>query len=214
MPSLTFLRLFRASLLVQLRESFAQSTLHGVRYIAQRGQPFWEKFCWFCMVCTSTVTTLAIIFNLWQRFLTNPTITGPDTGLRQSWTTFPTVVLCPMDPLDRGKAERWLESIEPAENFTEMEPFLRLMARISYAQLDAIVSSVEDVPETWSSAVVAKGFREFVFQVAVGCGDLVAGCWFRGEPLLECCSQFKPVFSEHGFCYGINSKFIDAADRW
>ncbi|XP_065082360.1 sodium channel protein Nach-like [Ochlerotatus camptorhynchus] len=214
MPSLTFLGLLRASLLVQLRESFAQSTLHGVRYIAERGQPFWEKFCWFCMVSTGTVTTLVIIFNLWQRFLTNPTITGPDTGLRQNWTIFPTVAMCPMDPLDRGNAQRWLQSIEPAENFTEMEPFLRLMAKISYAQFDAIVSAMkEDVPQTWSRMVVGKSFRDFVFQVAVGCDDLLAGCWFRGEPL-ECCSQFLPVFSEHGFCYAFNSKFIDAPERW
>lgn len=37
-------RLFQTSLLYQTREFFNNSTLHGVRYIAETGRPFGERF--------------------------------------------------------------------------------------------------------------------------------------------------------------------------
>ncbi|EAT33714.1 AAEL014010-PA, partial [Aedes aegypti] len=205
MDPLTFLRLFRASLLVQLRETFAQSTLHGVRFITEQGRPFWEKFCWFCMVSISSVTTLIIIFNLWQRFQTKPTITGPDTGFQHNWTTFPTVLVCPTDVVDAARAEKIVQLIDPLVNYTEIEPTVNALAGISYRQ---IVTS-EDV----GLLNVVKNIRNFVYYVAIGCEDLLSNCWFRGMEL-DCCSQFKSVFSEFGFCYGFNAKFYDTMPQW
>ena len=40
---ITLPRLFRRSLLYQTKEFFNNSTLHGVRYIAEEGRPFGEK---------------------------------------------------------------------------------------------------------------------------------------------------------------------------
>ena len=37
-------QLFRTSLLYQTKEFFNNSTLHGIRYIAEKGRPFSEKF--------------------------------------------------------------------------------------------------------------------------------------------------------------------------
>ena len=36
-------QLFRTSLLYQTKEFFDNSTLHGIRYIAEKGRPFGEK---------------------------------------------------------------------------------------------------------------------------------------------------------------------------
>lgn len=94
-------RLFQTSLLYQTREFFNNSTLHGVRYIAETGRPFGERyekyvvtcrqtfgtignssfvysfrFMWFCFTGTGTVAALIIIVSLWEKFQTNPTITG------------------------------------------------------------------------------------------------------------------------------------------
>lgn len=43
-PKFSNLRLFRTSLLYQTREFFNNSTLHGVRYIAETGRPFGERY--------------------------------------------------------------------------------------------------------------------------------------------------------------------------
>lgn len=72
----TNLRLFRTSLLYQTREFFNNSTLHGVRYIAESGRPFFERLMWFCFTTIGLISALIIIFSLWEKFQTNPTITG------------------------------------------------------------------------------------------------------------------------------------------
>lgn len=60
----------------QTKELFNNSTLHGVRYIAQKGRSFGEKFMWFCCVAIGAVAAFVIIDSLWEKFQTNPTITG------------------------------------------------------------------------------------------------------------------------------------------
>lgn len=45
----TTLNLFWTSILYQTKEFFNNSTLHGVRYIAEEGRPFGERFNIFLM---------------------------------------------------------------------------------------------------------------------------------------------------------------------
>lgn len=68
--------LLKTSLKYQTKEFFNNSTLHGVRYIAEKGRPFGEKFMWFCFVSIGAVAAFVIIGSLWEKFQTNPTITG------------------------------------------------------------------------------------------------------------------------------------------
>lgn len=79
---ITTSRLFRTSLLYQTREFFNNSTLHGVRYIAETGRPFGERFMWFCFTIIGFISALVIIVSLWEKFQTNPTITGE----HECWT--------------------------------------------------------------------------------------------------------------------------------
>lgn len=73
---ITSFRLLRRSLLYQTREFFNNSTLHGVRYIAESDRPFGERFMWFCFTAIGFISALVIIVSLWEKFQTNPTITG------------------------------------------------------------------------------------------------------------------------------------------
>lgn len=68
--------LLKTSVKYQTKEFFDNSTLHGIRYIAEEGRAFFEKFMWFCLVSTGAVAAFVIIGTLWEKFQTNPTITG------------------------------------------------------------------------------------------------------------------------------------------
>lgn len=74
--SLSRLKLISTNLNHQSNEFFTNSTLHGVRYINENGRAFGEKFMWFCCVAIGFVTALIIIDSLWEKFQTEPTITG------------------------------------------------------------------------------------------------------------------------------------------
>lgn len=69
-------RLLRTSFLYQTKEFFNNSTLHGVRYIAESDRPFGERLMWFCFTVIGLISALVIIVSLWEKFQTNPTITG------------------------------------------------------------------------------------------------------------------------------------------
>jgi hypothetical protein len=58
--------LLKTSLKYQTKEFFDSSTLHGVRYIAEKGRPFSEKFMWFCLVAVGAVAAFVIIGSLWE----------------------------------------------------------------------------------------------------------------------------------------------------
>lgn len=73
---ITSMRLFRRSFLYQTKEFFNNSTLHGVRYIAETNRPFAERGIWFCLTAIGFIAALVIIVSLWEKFQTNPTITG------------------------------------------------------------------------------------------------------------------------------------------
>jgi acid-sensing ion channel, other len=71
-----FTKLISTNFTHQTKEFFSNSTLHGVRYIAENGRKFGEKFMWFCCVSIGAVAAFVIIDSLWEKFQTNPTITG------------------------------------------------------------------------------------------------------------------------------------------
>lgn len=71
-----FTKLISTNFSHQTKEFFNSSTLHGVRYIAENGRKFSEKFMWFCCVAIGAVAAFVIIDSLYEKFLTNPTITG------------------------------------------------------------------------------------------------------------------------------------------
>lgn len=73
---ITSMQLLRTSLSYQTKEFFNNSTLHGVRYIAESDRPFGERFMWFCFTMIGFISALVIIFSLWEKYQTNPTITG------------------------------------------------------------------------------------------------------------------------------------------
>jgi amiloride-sensitive sodium channel len=66
----------KTNLKFQTKEFFSNSTLHGVRYIAEEGRSFCEKLMWFSFVGCGAVAAFVIIASLWEKFQTNPTITG------------------------------------------------------------------------------------------------------------------------------------------
>lgn len=68
--------LLKTSLKYQVKEFFDNSTLHGIRYVAEKDRPFFEKFMWFCLVSIGGIAAFVIIGSLWEKFQTNPTLTG------------------------------------------------------------------------------------------------------------------------------------------
>lgn len=50
-----------------------------------------------------------------------------------------------------------------------------------------------------------------IFQVNVLCNQTFDVCKYRDE-IIPCCEHFHPIYSEHGFCFAFNSRYIDQSD--
>lgn len=82
---------------------------------------------WFCFTVTGAVSALIIIVSLWEKFQTNPTITGTyrystyiyfeskwfvififiglDTDFHNQQVIFPTIGVCPIVPYDENRTQ-------------------------------------------------------------------------------------------------------------
>lgn len=141
------IRLFRSSLLYQTKEFFDNSTLHGVRYIAEEGRPLLERFMWFCFVATGAVAATVIIFSLWEKFQTNPTITGLDTDFHNQEVIFPTVMVCPTAPYDEKSVQEvaYVTLANYESGSEQYEPFLQTLTKLTYGLMDTAAKLGEKV---------------------------------------------------------------------
>lgn len=60
------------------------------------------RFMWFCLTAIGFVVSLIIIASLWEKFQTNPTITGLDTDFHNWEVPFPAVTLCQNNPANES----------------------------------------------------------------------------------------------------------------
>lgn len=64
---------------------------------------------WFTCGSIGTIATSVIIFNLWQKFQTNPTITGLDTDFHKWDVPFPAIIICPKETSSLEKIKAFIE---------------------------------------------------------------------------------------------------------
>lgn len=64
---------------------------------------------WFVCVAVGAVATMIIIVSLWEKFQTNPTITGLDTDFHNWDVPFPAITLCPFTPSNDSDIESYIQ---------------------------------------------------------------------------------------------------------
>lgn len=205
-----YLNLFRLSLFYQFKEFFQHSTLHGVRYIVEPGRPFLERFMWFLFTVTGLISALVIIASLWEKFQINPTITGLDTSFQTTSLTFPTVVVCPEESYDEDTVVEVAFNRLGGQNSDvslESEEFLRQLTSLTFDNVDTFYQLVANLSVPLDNPKI----RELMFLVGVKCENVFNFCKFK-ETNLDCCDNFHPLFTERGFCYAFNPRYIHAAD--
>ncbi|XP_018785569.1 PREDICTED: sodium channel protein Nach isoform X2 [Bactrocera latifrons] len=161
---------------------------------------------WFCFTTIGAVTALVIIMSLWEKFQTNPTITGLDTDFHNQNVVFPSTIVCPEIPFDHDKAYDW--AYRTLSNYdhptaTMIAPFLELLTSLNFDNVNEAYALSTSV-----SANILKeiNLREAAFKVHISCEDTLTECKYRDEPI-TCCTHFDRVYTEHGICFAFNSRF-------
>ncbi|PSN38910.1 hypothetical protein C0J52_16366, partial [Blattella germanica] len=195
--------LLKTSWSYQTQEYFDNSTLHGVRYINEDGRPTCEKFMWFCFTSVGGVVTLIIIVSLWEKFQTNPTITGLDTDFHNWDVPFPTVSLCPVQPVDPKAVDAYIEKNFPSVDEEKKKSYAEFLTQVGSISYENINKFLELKP---LDGIDTSNFRKIVEEVVVKCKNFIGYCNYKGKKI-DCCQRIKPLLTEVGYCFSFNSKF-------
>ncbi|XP_060529189.1 sodium channel protein Nach isoform X2 [Cylas formicarius] len=196
------------SWLVQTNEFFRNSSLHGVRYIAEYDRPLYERALWLVCVTAGTIATLVIIFNLWDKFQTNPTITGLDTDFHTWAVPFPAVILCQEYPADAERIAKVLRALNSSSEGSKEILFYEDLTRL---KLNSIPEFVAKYAADRLKLFQASQLREIILQMMNPCEEVFGRCGFKSLEI-NCCEAFFPVLTESGFCHAFNSRHYET--RW
>ncbi|XP_063379360.1 sodium channel protein Nach [Cydia fagiglandana] len=210
--------LFATSLRHQTTEFFNNSSLHGVRYIAEKDRPFCEKFMWFSFCAVGAVTTCIIIVSLWEKFQTNPTITGLDTDFHNWEVPFPAVTICDLNPVDEELLQQYINTTWGETPPSHAADMLRWLATLSYRTIVERAKEFAIDPELVGrgSEVMsppAADPKKAVYSIVRHPDSLFYECEWKGDSE-ECYDLLAPVFTEMGFCYAFNSRHAETSWPW
>lgn len=166
---------------------------------------------WFCFTTIGAIAALVIIFSLWEKFQTNPTITGLDTDFHNQRIIFPIVMVCPHVAYDSEKVKTvaYSKVAMSAEDGDKFIPFLEELPKMSYSTLESLNVLIDEIKPEWEQ--LSQPLRNYIFDVVIDCENVFDKCRYKGEDI-ACCRYFFPVFVEHGYCFAFNTRYIDKAD--
>jgi acid-sensing ion channel, other len=121
---------------------------------------------------------------------------------------FPTVTICPLSPSDPEKVNSTATNVEGAseENFEALLPLLKSLPELSYFTFSQTQEALANMTEA-KLDFSKYNIRELAFELGVKCEDLLEICKYKDEEI-SCCEYFSPIYSEHGFCYSFNPRYL------
>jgi acid-sensing ion channel, other len=144
---------------------------------------------------------------------------GLDTDVHNEILNFPTVTICPVNSEDQGKVNEtvhkvFAEKIDFDGNYSDLISFYAVLPNLTYDNIDIayklfLASKMDsNVEKSFNKSTL----REMVFKLAMKCEDLFSVCTYRGESV-PCCNFFEQLYSEQGFCFSFNPRYIGLPDQ-
>lgn len=157
---------------------------------------------WFCFTVTGAVSALIIIVSLWEKFQTNPTITGLDTDFHNQQVIFPTIALCPVVPYDENRTREvafGTLAFYEEDRADRMEPILKALTDLTYANVARLVELRQQLGDDEARSFLSNSLRTWVFMVI-----------FYGSSL---CKHFLTAYFFHSQTYFVRMPLTRASTR-
>ena len=157
------MKILKTNIKHQVKELLRNSSIHGIRYIAEDQRTSIEKFIWFCIVLISATSASITISRLWDKFQTNPTITGLDTDFTLKSIDFPTVIVCPVIPYDSKSVHQVAKEFvgNHMSDFDSNIPLLEALTTLKYSNIKEFDKYLADINRN-AVRIGSKFYIQFV----------------------------------------------------
>ncbi|XP_034238920.1 sodium channel protein Nach-like [Thrips palmi] len=193
----------------QTISEFSENTsIHGVRYIAEHGRRWVERFLWIVTELVCITGAVYMLLYLLTKFQGNPTMTRVESNFHEvADVPFPAITLCNVNRIFRSRARRLVDSLRVPETLSvsrqDMMGLLPLLGQLlssaemgtniaGRARLDVILKHNNLTPE----AVLE--------EVGQPCSEMLERCSWEGREV-NCSTIFSRTMSFMGFCCAFNS---------
>ncbi|KAH8338593.1 hypothetical protein KR059_011747 [Drosophila kikkawai] len=204
-------------MLPYLKDYAAESSVHGIRYLAEPKMKNFERIIWLLILVTTSIGAIVVYVDLnalYQSVRIQTTI--KNTMLPIFRVPFPSIALCPRNRmnwriLENGAAEHFLgaNASEVQKDvfirfFTvAADPHLARLAELSnFFQNETLTANLHLL----DGVDLAKVYEYIQFR----CQDIMHACRWRGNPV-NCCEVFELQFTESGLCYVFNTAISPAS---
>ncbi|CRK86824.1 CLUMA_CG000653, isoform A [Clunio marinus] len=153
-----------------------------------------KLFYWTFVIFALGYPFKSITNNLYEKFRDNSLSFTIDSAYLDFNTSFPSISVCQVFNGEKNwdLSERYFGG----DRDTRIDDFLTEISFFTGACYTCELCSVEiDCPKNYSD--ILEKFRS-------NCTDLIKNCSWNGEAF-ECCEGFRPLATETGMCYTINS---------
>ncbi|KAJ2952351.1 hypothetical protein O0L34_g4636 [Tuta absoluta] len=208
-------------LIVELLHDYAQnSTLHGLRYIVERGLNLFDKIFWLLTFLLSIGMCFHLMSNVWIKWRTSPVIvTVNEKYIAVGDVPFPSITICPQL---KCKASVFNFSKELFK-MKEIENLIREnndSVKISDEDRVKMEIKLEDLGSVcgininWELLIDVRrnitnsSLIENLFEVAPRVKDAFFYCQWQGKSV-QCEDLFQSVITREGICYNFNSLAAD-----
>ncbi|XP_026282495.2 sodium channel protein Nach-like [Frankliniella occidentalis] len=194
-PRLPRLRCSSRMLLAGIKEYLQESSLHGLRYLADPGRHWSERLFWAAVCVASLIGTYFLLMSSWNAFQYHAVSFVSETAYLDWNTTFPAVSVCETESPD--KLYESATKVFGVTRNRNLDFFLRDIVffdgtcRSCSTQCGPVMNCTDD-------------FLSIIERVRSNCTSLINNCRWNGE-LFDCCKNFLPLQTETGLCYTINS---------
>ncbi|XP_071439038.1 pickpocket protein 28-like [Hetaerina americana] len=185
------------------RDYFTHSSLHGLKYIAEKGRHPVERLFWALAFLGGLGLSGFFIAATWQRWNESPVLVSLDTlaAVLQE-IPFPAVTVCNINKMKKSMVMKITQSSHV--DLTTPSPLLISSFMGLGSNLSEIAREHGDLPTGPITGDEMKDFMTKLLKVTPSCGDILRLCRFGGKTM-DCATIFNEVITDDGMCCAFNT---------
>ncbi|XP_069676703.1 sodium channel protein Nach-like [Periplaneta americana] len=193
----------------------ANTTVHGMKYIAERGRHWSERILWSLLCSMAACGSMYLSAKNWQRFVHSPTVSVIEsTNFPISNIPFSSVTLCDANRVHWTKAMKFQKRYLPDASNETLKMFHKFVKAISVIEFgDFDILDLEFNGTFVNTPELSRlNITQLMFDVKPECKEMFSQglCWWRNKDY-NCCEIFELQRTEYGYCYAFNSEVSEVS---